>query len=194
MAHKCKVILVGEAGVGKTCLIKQYLDRTFDPEEIPTIAGQEVFKEINVENENIKLTIWDTCGQERFRSINKIFMKESDIVILVYDKTNMKSFQELKNYWYDNVVSNIGNNFVIGIAGNKYDLLEEEKVHTHDGIKYAKSIGAIFKETSATSHDEIEQLFEELARKFVNKGNKNERDSIKINQDNSINPKKKCCF
>ena len=193
MSYKCKVILVGEAGVGKTCIIKQYLDKVFDPEEIPTIAGQEVFKEINIENKLIKLTIWDTCGQERFRSINKIFMKESDIVILVYDKTNMKSFKELKNYWYDNVVSNIGNNFVIGIAGNKYDLLEEEKVHTRDGIQYAKSIGAVFKETSATNHDEIEQLFEELARKFLKKENTNERESIQINSFNS-GGSKKCCF
>ena len=184
MSTKCKVILVGEAGVGKTCIIKQYLDNSFDPEEIPTIAGQEVYKELTIENKSIKLTIWDTCGQEKFRSINKIFMQSSNIVILVYSITDKNSFDQL-NYWYNNVIKNIGNDIIIGIAANKCDLLEDEKVHAQEGINYAEKIGAVFKETTATQHEAIEELFEELCRKFVQKKNINETGNILLNNTSS---------
>ena len=191
MSTKCKLILVGEAGVGKTCLIKQYLEKSFDSEEIPTIASQEVFKEITINNQILKLTIWDTCGQEKFRSINKIFMKSSDIVILVYDITDRKSFEEL-DFWYNDVIQNIGNNIVIGIAANKTDLIEDESVHSNEGNKYAEKIGAIFKETTATTHEAIEELIEELSHKFIEKKkNKEQKGNIKVNYN--YQNKKKCC-
>ena len=172
MSLNCKIILVGEAGVGKTCIIKQYIDNNFDSEEIPTIAGQEVFKEITIGKDTIKLTIWDTCGQENFRSINSIFMKKSNIVIFVYDITNKKSFTELKDYWYSFISNNIDNDTVYGVAANKTDLIIDEKVHADEGNKYAESIHAIFKETSATRHEEIEEFFEELILEYLKKNNK----------------------
>ena len=194
MSHKCKVILVGEAGVGKTCLIKQYLYKTFDSEEIPTIAGVESYKELHLDNEILKLTIWDTCGQERFRSINKIFINKSNIVILVYDITKRESFEELQNYWYKNVVSNLGNDIIYAVAANKTDLFADEKVHANDGFKYAQSIGAVFKETSSTTHDSIEELFEELAIKFLKKNSKNyKKQNFEINYDKKNGKKKKMC-
>ena len=194
MSYKCKVILVGEAGVGKTCLIKQYIYKTFDSEEIPTIAGVELYKELILNNEKIKLTIWDTCGQERFRSINKIFMNKSNIVILVYDITKRESFEELQNYWYKNVVSNLGNDIIYAVAANKTDLFADEKVHANDGFKYAQSIGAVFKETSSTTHDSIEELFEELAIKFLKKNSKNyKKQNFEINYDKKNGKKKKMC-
>ena len=127
--HKFKVILVGESGVGKTCIIKQYIDNNFDSEEIPTIAGQEVFKEIKIGKETVKLTIWDTCGQEQFRSINSIFMKKSNIVIFVYDITNQKSFDELKDYWSKEVMNYLGKDVVFAVAGNKSDLYEDQVIN-----------------------------------------------------------------
>ena len=193
MSDKCKVILVGEAGVGKTCLIKQYLYKTFDSEEIPTIAGVESYKELHLDNEILKLTIWDTCGQERFRSINKIFMNKSNIVIFVYDITKIESFQELQNYWYKNVVSNLGKDIIYGVAANKTDLFADEKVNSNDGYNYAQSIGAIFKETSSTIHDSIQELMEELAKKYLKKYSKNNKNVFEINNNKTNKKKKQIC-
>ena len=193
MSDKCKVILVGEAGVGKTCLIKQYLYKTFDSEEIPTIAGVESYKELHLDNEILKLTIWDTCGQERFRSINKIFMNKSNIVIFVYDITKIESFQELQNYWYKNVVSNLGKDIIYGVAANKTDLFADEKVNSNDGYNYAQSIGAIFKETSSTIHDSIQELIEELAKKYLKKYSKNNKNVFEINNNKTNKKKKQIC-
>ena len=193
MSDKCKVILVGEAGVGKTCLIKQYLYKTFDSEEIPTIAGVESYKELHLDNEKLKLTIWDTCGQERFRSINKIFMNKSNIVIFVYDITKIESFQELQNYWYKNVVSNLGKDIIYGVAANKTDLFADEKVNSNDGYNYAQSIGAIFKETSSTIHDSIQELMEELAKKYLKKYSKNNKNVFEINNNKTNKKKKQIC-
>ena len=188
-----KVVLVGEAGVGKTCLIKQYLYKTFDSEEIPTIAGVESYKELHLDNEILKLTIWDTCGQERFRSINKIFMNKSNIVIFVYDITKIESFQELQNYWYKNVVSNLGKDIIYGVAANKTDLFADEKVNSNDGYNYAQSIGAIFKETSSTIHDSIQELIEELAKKYLKKYSKNNKNVFEINNNKTNKKKKQMC-
>ena len=99
-------------------------------------------------------------------------MKKSDIVIFVYDITNKKSFTELKDYWYSFISNNIDNDTVYGVAANKTDLIIDEKVHADEGNKYAESIHAIFKETSATRHEEIEEFFEELILEYLKKNNK----------------------
>ena len=209
--HKFKVILVGESGVGKTCIIKQYIDNNFDSEEIPTIAGQEVFKEIKIGKETVKLTIWDTCGQEQFRSINSIFMKKSNIVIFVYDITNQKSFDELKDYWSKEVMNYLGKDVVFAVAGNKSDLYEDQVISADEGIEFAKSINAFFKETTATDNENISDLFnsvtEECLKKKLgvniikdnsnsnkNTNDNNNNDNIKLSNNNT-NPIKRnrCC-
>ena len=101
----CKVVLVGESGVGKTCIITQYIDGKFETES-PTSAATFTSKIVNFEKQNIKFDIWDTAGQEIYRSIGKIFYKEAKVIILVYDITDKKSFQEIKDYWYKQVIDN----------------------------------------------------------------------------------------
>ena len=179
--YKFKVILVGESGVGKTCIIKQYIDNNFDSEEIPTIAGQEVFKEITIGKDTIKLTIWDTCGQENFRSINSIFMKKSNIVIFVYDITNKKSFNELKKYWYNEVKSYLGKEVVYAVAGNKSDLYEDQVISANEGKEFADSFNGIFKETTATDYEVISELFYLAAEECLKKKKKENE----INDDNN---------
>ena len=192
MSLNCKIILVGEAGVGKTCIIKQYIEKTFDSEEITTFAGNEMFKKLTIDQKTVNVRIWDTCGQEKFRSVNKLFMKKSDIVIFVYDITNKKSFTELKDYWYSFISNNIDNDTVYGVAANKTDLIIDEKVHADEGNKYAESIHAIFKETSATRHEEIEEFFEELILEYLKKNNKKKvkNKNFKLNKNQKKN---KCC-
>ena len=104
--QNCKVVLLGEAGVGKTCIISRFINDTFEENLISTTgatyAGKEMkFKEYD--NKEIKFEIWDTAGQEKYRALTKIFYKDANIAILVYDITQTHSYDEMKNYWYNQI-------------------------------------------------------------------------------------------
>ena len=102
----CKVVLLGESGVGKTSIISRFINDTFEDGLVTTTgasyAGKDlVFKDYN--NQIVRFEIWDTAGQEKYRSLTQIFYKDASIAILVYDITNEESFEEVKNYWYEQI-------------------------------------------------------------------------------------------
>jgi small GTP-binding protein len=104
---QCKVVIIGESGVGKTCIISRFINDTFNPGQVPTLSASFVEKNIEFkeyDGKAIKFLIWDTAGQERFRSIGKIFYNDAKAIIMVYDITNEKSFEEIKNYWYNQIL------------------------------------------------------------------------------------------
>ena len=209
-----KTVLVGESGVGKTSIISRFITDSFDPEVLSSSSAQFISKTIKLEETTIKFDIWDTAGQEKFRSLARIFYKDAKIIIYVYDITDKNSFEEIKNYWYKETLENITNNDVIlALIGNKNDLYENEQVSDEEGKKFAKQINAIFKTTSALSNIGINWLFENLGKKVLNPNydytvddNKNDldfnikkenvkNDKIKLNSvDNNKNHNiKKCC-
>ena len=100
-ALSCKVVLVGESGVGKTSIISRYISNTFKSQLMATSGANYVGKNLFMEDENqlIKFEIWDTAGQEKFRSLAKVFYKNAAVCILVYDIARRTSFEELKNFW-----------------------------------------------------------------------------------------------
>ena len=105
-AQTCKVVLLGESGVGKTCIISRFINNTFDQDNLTTTGASYAGKTMTFdefEGKAIKFEIWDTAGQEQYRSLTKIFYKDAAAAILVYDITRKDSFLELKNYWYDQV-------------------------------------------------------------------------------------------
>ena len=104
----CKVVLLGESGVGKSSIITRYTQNTFKSQRLATTGANIVTKTIILEDENksIKFEIWDTAGQEQYRSLAKVFYKNSAVCILVYDITRRFSFEELKNYWVDEIKEN----------------------------------------------------------------------------------------
>ena len=103
----CKVVLLGESSVGKTCIITRFVDDEFDKEIISTTGASYAnktlkFKDYN--NKEILFEIWDTAGQEKYRSLTQLFYKDASIAILVYDITNEESYNELKNYWVNQII------------------------------------------------------------------------------------------
>ena len=211
-----KVVLIGESGVGKTSIISRYTTNTFDPQTLTSSSAQFLTKTINLnENTSIKFDIWDTAGQEKFKSLAKIFYKDAKVIILVYDITNKPSFETLKNYWYKEIMDNSVSDLILALVGNKSDLYENEQVTDKEGKLFAKEINAIFKSTSALSNRGINSLFTDIAKKCldpnydylaedkkmqeeynqrkINEMNERNKGKINLNNNKENDVKKGCC-
>ena len=195
-----KVVLLGESGVGKTSLINQFVSKKFNPKENTSVSAQFTSKTIEYPeyNKAIRFDIWDTVGQEKYRSLTKIFYKDAKIIILVYDITTEFSFNELKEYWYKETQNNTDGEPILALCANKDDLYGQQKVKNEDGKKFADQINAIFQNTSATSYQSINFLFENLGKKIINPKfdyKKAYKEKIKLSNDsvNKEGGKKGCC-
>ena len=191
-----KIILLGESGVGKSALISVYNGDSFS-ENIPcNTQSSFIFKKVTIDNNNYNLQVWDTAGQEKFRSVNKIFIKDSHIVIFVYDITDRRSFLELK-FWINYVEELLGKNITIGIAANKIDLFDtvKENVSKEEGQKLAEEQKALFRQTSAKKDMKgFENFINELIKKFLLNNPDFKTDGISLSAKHS-NKKKEgnCC-
>ena len=164
-----KVVLVGESGVGKTSIISQFTSKKFDPHRETSLSAQFISKTVNFQDlgKEIKFDIWDTVGQEKYRSLAKIFYKDAKVIVFVYDITTEYSFNELKNYWYEETRSNTDGSPILAVVGNKIDLYKEQKVSNNDGKEFAEKIGAIFQTTSAQSDSGISTLFDNIGKTYL---------------------------
>ena len=167
--NSCKVVLLGESGVGKTCIISRYVNNTYDEKSETTNGASYASKIIELEQykQSLRFDIWDTAGQEKYRSLTKIFFKDATAAILVYDITRKKSFDEIKNYWYKQLIECAPSDIVVGLAGNKADLFDREQVNEDDAKAFAKEIKAIFKPTSAMTAIGIDDLFDAVGKKIL---------------------------
>ena len=198
--HPIKIILLGDTGVGKSSIIKRYYENTFDELLTTTFVSSYLEKTIKIKGQKAKLEIWDTAGQEEFRSITKLFVKNSKVIILVYDVTNRPSFECL-NYWYDYIEKEIGKEVILGLAGNKTDLVFEdgfgEEVSLEEGKAYAEKINANFSLVSAKeSGKEISDLFEQCVARYLDLNISDEDSNLNIKLSNSLtdNTKSECCI
>ena len=158
-----KIILLGETGVGKTTLINRYINNEFSEENLVTLGSSFATKEVEKNRINYRLKIWDTTGQEKYHSLTSLFVKGSNIVILVYSIDSFSSFENL-NFWYDSIKQQLnGKDFILAIVGNKKDLINNIIVSEEDGKKYARDKKGIFKLVSAKEDPEsINKLFDIL--------------------------------
>ena len=186
-----KVILIGESGVGKTCLINVSTGLGFDTNEKATLTASYLKKTITINKISYVLCLWDTVGQEKLRNLTKIFFKNSKIVIFVYDITNKKSFEALAS-WERDVKNLLGDNIVKGVVGNKQDLFMDEDVTEEEGANYANSINAKFRLVSAkTDPQSFNVLLEELLKEYLKK-NEAVSNNIKLsNKPKNQEEKKK---
>ena len=137
-----KVILLGEPGVGKTTLIRVSIGEKFEEIYTPSISLSFFSKTVTFNNKNYMFNLWDTIGQEKFKTLTKIFYKNSKVIIFVYNITDKKSFKNLE-YWLDSVNTELGNEkYIKAIVGNKSDLFLNEQVKEEEARKFAISKGA----------------------------------------------------
>ena len=197
MSDDCvyKVLLLGDSTVGKTCFLLRYCDKTFQEAHLSTIGLDYRLKTMTLENgKNIKLQIWDTAGQDRFRAITKNYYKGANGIILIYDVTNLQSYENVKN-WIAQIKEEANQNVLIYLAGNKIDVSEDLRVvKTEDGKKIADEFKLPFYETSAKSGINVNKIFEELVENIDEVYSKLEppKDEIK-NKLYTGKSNKKCC-
>lgn len=197
----CKVVLLGETGVGKTCIISRYIRNAFNPEtEISTMASFTSKTLTMNNNTKLRFDIWDTAGQEKYRSLTRFFYKDAAIAVLVYDITRKESFEEIKTYWVAQLQECVNDNLVIGIAGNKSDLFTKEAVKEEEAKEFARSINAVFMLTSANTGAGVDQLFQCLGEAYLSPDKASRSFSVKDpkkitlnNNSNSDNKKGGCC-
>ena len=198
----CKVVLLGDSGVGKTCIISRYILGSFDKNSPTTNGASFCSKNVRFDQlgKNLLLDIWDTAGQEKYKALTKFFYKDAAVCILVYDVTRKESFQSLKDYWYSQLKENSEPDIVIGVAGNKSDLYENEEVKEDEAREWAKEIGAVFELTSAQNNTGINDLFLNVGYKFLdpsfkpeieigNKEDKENKDETKEDKKIVLNKK-----
>ena len=206
-----KIVIIGESGVGKTSIISQFIDQIFQKDQQSTIGGTFSTKTIKCGNGKIlKLEIWDTAGQERYRSVTKMFYKDANAAILVYDITNKFSFEELQNYWMEQVKESSPKNTILAVVANKSDLIEYEPVDEEVARQFAKDNNAFFSVTSAKDTAQVDSLFLEIAKKYSGSDTaltleekdeeeeyrKIRKESVKITKETQVKSggkKKGCC-
>ena len=205
-----KILLIGNTFVGKSSLLQRFIDQSWNGKFDPTIGVDFVriiknkkiqkLKTIEVEGKKVKLQIWDTAGEERFRNITSSYYKGGQGILLMYDITNRNSFESIKN-WLIEVEKHADKNIYKILIGNKIDLEKDRDITYNEGKEYAESEGMKFIETSAKDGSNIEEAFELITKEIIKSNiNKNvneieNKNNSKINLGDNIEfkPKKKCC-
>lgn len=163
-----KYIIIGDTGVGKSCLLLQFTDKRFQPVHDLTIGVEFGARMININQKPIKLQIWDTAGQESFRSITRSYYRGAAGALLVYDITRRETFNHLAS-WLEDARQHANPSMTIMLIGNKSDLSHRRAVSTEEGQQFAKEHGLIFLETSARTAYNVEEAFINTAREIYQK-------------------------
>ena len=186
-----KVLLLGDSTVGKTCFLMRYTDNTFQEIHMSTIGLDYRLKSMTLKSgKNVKVQIWDTAGQDRFRAITKNYFKGAHGIILIYDVTNQLSFDNVSN-WINQIKEEASDKVTIFLVGNKIDDVENRKIQTESGKNLAENFQLQFYETSAKTGENVEKTFQALVEKI------DEISLINIKKGGKLTPgngkKKGCC-
>eukprot|EP01067_Filipodium_phascolosomae_P006680 Filipodium_phascolosomae@DN497_c0_g1_i1.p1 len=162
-----KLVLIGDSGVGKSCILLRFADDSFTESYITTIGVDFRFRTITVDGKTVKLQIWDTAGQERFRTITSAYYRGADGIVLVYDTTSQTSYDKVDD-WLTEVNKYANGDVCKILVGNKCDLQDGRQVSAEDGQKKAEDLGVRFVETSAKESTNVETAFKMMARELIN--------------------------
>ena len=204
----CKIVLVGQSGVGKTNIITKYVSNEFSEDTESTNGASFASKEISYDKlkKTLKMEIWDTAGQEKFRSLTRFFYKDAAIAILVYDITRKDSFLHIPS-WINELTNVKIEDIIFALVGNKIDLNDKREISFEEGEKFAKDNNFIFQEVSAKTGENFPELFynkifEQIIIKFRPGGQQIQQEiqeigKVKLDNNNNENEnkitKKNCC-
>eukprot|EP01104_Vermistella_antarctica_P009918 TRINITY_DN2608_c0_g1_i1.p1 TRINITY_DN2608_c0_g1~~TRINITY_DN2608_c0_g1_i1.p1 ORF type:complete len:213 (+),score=50.54 TRINITY_DN2608_c0_g1_i1:187-825(+) len=163
-----KFIIIGSAGVGKSCILHRFIENKFKQESTHTIGVEFGSKVVEVGGKNVKLQIWDTAGQERFRSVTRSYYRGAAGCLLVYDISSRDSYNEISS-WLSDARALASADIVIVLVGNKSDLEEEREVTFLEASRFAQENDLMFLETSALSGDGVEEVFLKCGRTILSK-------------------------
>ena len=189
-----KILLLGDSSVGKTCFLKRYTDNTFQDAYLSTIGFDFKFKNITLDNgKTVKVQLWDTAGQERFRTIAKSYYKGAHGIVLIYDVTNRKSYDNIRK-WLVQIKNEAASKISIVLVANKIDCEDElREVKKEEGEVLAKNNNLKIFEASAKDNINVEESFKYIIEEInENISNLSMQTSTKVNNDNKQN-KKGCC-
>ena len=180
--HQFKLILIGDVCVGKSSIMRRYIENSFTKDYRANIGVEFKVKSLVLDSKTgADLQIWDTAGQERYKTITKQYYKGSNGILLVYDITDRKTFSNL-NFWIDDIKMDGPENLVFIIIGNKSDMVDQRKVSTEEGENFAKKNGFLFKEVSALNGDNISLVFEILSRDLIRKKQETAVENANVNE------------
>ena len=191
---KCQLLIIGNSIVGKTSILTKYTSKAYTESYVATVGLDFFTKDESIDGKTIRIKIWDTAGQERYKAITKCFFQRAQGIIIVFDVTNKRSFDDLK-MWIDSIKSQSKltedlENMPIILIGNKIDL-PKRVIDKETALNFAKEQNLEYYETSAKTGEGIDNAIKELVKKvmvYINK--KNEKDNLKLNENSS---KRKCC-
>ena len=197
-----KVILVGDSGVGKTCLLSMYVKGVCE-QTIPTIAVEFCTKEIELyDGTKIKVQLWDTAGQERFKSLAMTYYRKAFGILLLFDVTKKSSFNACKNY-LEEVRNNSDKKCVIYLVGNKIDLENERQISKEEAENFAKNENIKYIETSAVKNMKVTEVFTSLLNNIYQIKTEDDKSKLFLKNTNPIelqknhnlykNPENSCC-
>ena len=196
--EKIKIMLIGESKIGKTSLISRYCNNEFlGGVYLSTIGIDFQIKHLVLNKKNIRLQIWDTAGQERYRNIAKNYFQSSDGFVIVYDISNIESFEKL-DYWIEQIKANSQEYTKMILFGNKCDIIEDRKVKKEEGEQYAKNNNINFFEVSAKEGTNVNKAFESFVKDILDNSSPNEnykkRQSKRLSVPiQTIKKKDSCC-
>ena len=197
--YSFKVLTIGESGVGKTAIMKRYVENKYPKQHLSTIGVDYLSKDLRIGNNKIKLRVWDTAGQERYRNITSHEYKDADGIALVFDVTDEGSFNQITD-WIEQIDTNANRDEIsIILIGNKIDLKDERLVEKEKGEEMAEKLKIKYFETSAKTGEGINEAFEYLAKHILQIKNPDSYISRNISlskeNDNDFlnNKKRKCC-
>jgi len=159
-------VLIGDSGVGKSCLLLRFADDNFTDSYISTIGVDFRFRTVTIDKKTVKLQIWDTAGQERFRTITSAYYRGADGIIMVYDVTSQESFDHVEE-WLSEVDRYANENTSKLLIGNKADLVDEKQVQEEVAQRFADKLGIPFLETSAKAATNVEAAFLTMAKELI---------------------------
>ena len=219
---KLKLIVVGNQSTGKSCILNRFVNETFEENYQATIGLDFQSKNITIHDQDVRLILYDTAGQEKFRSLIPMYIREAQIILFIYDVSDKESFDSIPR-WIQDVLDVKNTDPVLVLIGNKIDLEKERKVTYEEGKRFAEQNNYIFQEVSAKTGKNFDtlfevQIYESIYNKFKNEfdkrekigyeddhvnyeineyTNKNNDNKVKlesnINNNQNVKKKKKCC-